>query len=146
MLAFAAVEKGVLQMNFLRTLIVAGGCCIATSVASETVVLEGQCRKLSDRGCTANDMPSYQAPPGMYIEPDSVSSGSIVSFNGIKPVCYAPKLDGRVGYTIPNTTATATFFTSFKAHVQVQSGSGWSNMNQVFKIKCKYSFVINKLP
>jgi len=113
---------------------------------AETVILEGQCRKTSDSGCTANNTGTYQAPAGKYIEPDSVTAGSVVSFNGKEPRCMDPVLDGRFSYTIPNTTATATFFTAFKAHVQVQSGSGLNNMQQVFKIKCEYKFRLGNLP
>ena len=129
-----------------NALLTAATVAFASAASAESVILEGECRKRDTGGCTANNHPTYQAPDGKYIEPDSIAAGSVVSFNGIQPRCYEPELEGRVPYTIPGTSAVATFFTSFSAHVQVQSGSGIRDMNQVFKIKCEYNFNLGDLP
>ncbi len=105
-----------------------------------------ECRKTNDRGCSADTFGVYNAPPGKYIEPDSVTSGSVVNYWKKQPRCHKPVLEGRVGYTIPGTTATATFFTSFKAPLHVESGSGGGDIGKVAFVNCRYNFVLGNLP
>lgn len=138
----------VTPMVALGAIVAFAGVGYPLKAAAESVseTFRTECRKTSDRGCSANGAGVYQAPSGYYIEADSISEGQVVNYWKKQPRCYAPKLDGRVAVPFPGTTAVATFFTSFNAPMHVESGSGGGNLGQVAFVNCRYSFRINELP
>lgn len=113
---------------------------------SETIEFRAECRKANDRGCSADNTGVYQAPDGKYIEPDSVTAGQVMNYWKVQPRCQSPALAGRVPYTIPGTTAVASFFTSFQAPLHVESGSGLDDIGKVAFVTCRYSFRLGDLP
>lgn len=121
---------------------------LANIAAAESAnsTFRAECRKTSDRGCSADKIGVYQAPTGYYIEPSSISAGEVLNYWMKQPRCLLPTLDGRVAIPFPNSDASATFYTSFKAPLHVESGSGGANIGKVAFVDCRYSFQIKKLP
>ena len=119
---------------------------IPASAESVEQSFRTECRKAHSGGCSANGQGVYQAPTGYYIEKDSISSGEPLNYWMKQPRCYQPQLDGSVSIPFPGTTAMATFYTSFKAPMHVESGSGMANIGKVAFVNCRYRFRISRLP
>ncbi|WP_157374352.1 hypothetical protein [Salipiger sp. CCB-MM3] len=119
---------------------------LATPTLAAQANFRAECRKTSDRGCSANANGVYNAPPGKYIEEQSVTSGQVLNYWLKQPICGKPTLEGKVYKQFPGTTATATFHTSFKAPIHVESGSGGGNIGKVAFIDCRYNFRLGDLP
>lgn len=116
------------------------------TAASMDTTFRAECRKTSDRGCSADKFGVYQAPSGYYIEPKSISVGEVINYWKKQPRCHLPILDGLVSVPFPGSDAVATFYTSFKAPIHVESGSGFADMGKVAFVDCRYRFQVKKLP
>lgn len=113
---------------------------------SDTVTLRAECRKGSDRGCTASYPVCYTAPNGKFIRASSMSPGSILGYWSKKPRCGAPEVGSLLPYTIPGTDLETQLPLSFCAHLHVESGSGFINIGKVAYVDCEYSFSLSNLP
>ena len=126
-----------------------------TGVAFPTLTLaaesnvRAECRKTSDRGCTAHTKATIKAPDGQYLIPDSLSNGEVTGTNnrgGYTPLCGPVKATGTVPYQLPGTDIIAYLYTSAEATLHVESGGGFGDMQQVFYVNCRYSFRTKTLP
>jgi hypothetical protein len=114
-----------------------------------TVTVRAECRKTSDRGCTAHNLADISAPAGRYMIPDSLTVGTVVGTNnrgGYRPLCGMPVAVGTVPYQIPETDVIAYLYTSAKAPLHVESGGGYGDLKQVFYVNCQYTFRTGTIP
>lgn len=113
---------------------------------SDTVTLRAECRKGSDRGCTASYPVCYTAPDGKFIRASSLSPGSVLGYWSKNPRCGSPEVGSLLPYTIPGTDLETQLPLSFCAHLHVESGSGFSSIGKVAYVNCEYSFSLSDLP
>ena len=113
---------------------------------AEEATLRVECRKTSDRGCSANGAPAYQAPPGKYVKATSLSTGTVINYWAKNPVCGAAKPAGFVVYAPQGVDVEAQLPTSFTAPLHVESGSGGINIGKVAFVNCRYTFVPGDIP
>lgn len=74
---------------------------LAGIASAETVTLRVECRKDSDRGCTASGRACSAIGDNRYIVPGSPSGGTVQNFWSKNPRCGAPEADGYAA--VPNT-------------------------------------------
>lgn len=131
----------------MRTLVFAAALVLSPAVgSSETVTLRAECRKGSDRGCTASYPVCHTAPDGKFIRASSLSPGSVLGYWSKNPRCGAPEVGSLLPYTIPGTDLETQLPLSFCAHLHVESGSGFSGIGKVAYVDCEYSFSLSDLP
>ncbi len=119
---------------------------IAQAGLSDTVTLRAECRKSSDRGCTASYPVCHTAPDGKFIRASSLSPGSVLGYWSMNPSCGSPEVGSLLPYTIPGTDLETQLPLSFCANLHVESGSGFSSIGKVAYVDCAYSFSLSDLP
>lgn len=133
-------------MRRLCTLIIATlpffACASESVTDSHSFELRVECRKSSDRGCTASAPVCANAPSGRYFAVQSVSGSDAGSYSpGHAPVCGIAST-GAEGVSIGGLLAP----TSMCANLHAESGSGISNIGKVFYAKCRYTAVTYPIP
>lgn len=116
---------------------------------AQEVTVRAECQKRDDRGCTAHQSVTIRAPEGMFIFPESLSSGEVINTNNRgshRPLCGPARPSGTVPYRIPGTDLISHFFISAEATLHVESGSGFRDLNQTFFVNCRYSFRTGRIP
>lgn len=120
---------------------------IPNFVQADEAILRVECRKGSDRGCTAHGPACYQAPAGKYIKSGTLSKvGQVVNFWSKQPRCLAAETTSSIPYTFPGTDIIASLDTGFCATLHIESGSGFSNLGKVAFVNCKYTFELGDIP
>lgn len=119
----------------------------ATPVLADEAILRVECKKESDRGCTADGLVTYQAPSGKYIKAGSISpSGTVMNYWNKEPRCLEAKPSASVPFAVPETDIVASLDTAFTAHLHIESGSGMLDLGKVAFVNCKYTFVLGDIP
>jgi len=115
---------------------IATGTLITESVL-DNAVLGVECRKSSDRGCTAHAEDCYVAPSNFRIVENSISNGVISNFWGKNPTCGVPRVSKLDDSGKP---------IGFCATHHVESGSGVANLGKVAYVSCEYQIELTAIP
>jgi len=111
---------------------------LAGIASAETVTLRVECRKDSDRGCTASGRACSAIGDSRYIVPGSPSGGTVQNYWSKNPRCGAPEADGYVAVPDTGLPYPPSYATQVCASLHVESGSGFANLGKVAFVNCNY--------
>ena len=107
-----------------------------------TFMLRVDCRKDSDRGCTASNRVCANAPEGRYFAPQTVSGAVDSALSpGRDPICGVAETGGQ-GVPVNGLLAP----TSMCAGLHAESGSGFGGLGQEYYVNCRYTATTYAIP
>lgn len=106
--------------------------------------LRVECRKTSDKGCTADPGPvCANAPSGYFFAAGQSVSGQLVSKHSPRTHWCKEASTGAQGVPIGGGLLAPT---SMCASLHAESGGGMGGLNDVFHIECSYTATIHPIP